>query len=218
MASVVAPPKLKPPAGGPPVGPTGGGFGGGSGGDGSRGRRDDGAAAVHRYKTGMWVALGGIVMVFAAFTSAYVVRKGMSFDWRPIRLPSILWLNTAVLLASSFTIEKARREWESCLSWLTATSVLGLVFLTGQYLAWRQLAAAGVYLASNPSSSFFYLLTGAHGLHLLGGILALFYVVLAAWQRRVWVNKRAAVETTALYWHFMDGLWLYVFLLLQVGR
>ena len=165
----------------------------------------------------MWLALGAVVMVFAAFTSAYVVRKGVSLDWRPIALPSILWLNTVVLLASSLTIERARRDRNSCLPWLTVTSMLGAVFLGGQYLAWRQLRTNGVYLASNPSSSFFYLLTGAHGLHILGGMLALFYVVVQAWRRAEWANRQAAVEATALYWHFMDGLWIYLFFLLQVG-
>jgi len=203
MATLVAPPK-------PPV--TGDG---GYGGDGSGGRRDDGASAIRRYKTGTWLGLGAIVMLFAAFTSAYVVRQGMSSDWRAIRLPSILWLNTAIIVASSLTFERARRDKQPSLLWLAATSILGVVFLAGQYVAWQQLRAAGVFLASNPSSSFFYLLTGAHGLHIVGGILALFYVVGKAWMAAAWVNRQAAVEATALYWHFMDGLWVYLFLLLK---
>jgi cytochrome c oxidase subunit 3 len=161
-------------------------------------------------------------MLFAAFTSAYVVRKGMSLDWRATALPSILWLNTAVLLASSYTIERARREWDSSVSWLGATTGLGLVFLAGQFVAWRELKAAGIYLASNPSSSFFYLLTGAHGVHLLGGVLAMLSVCWKAWRahnKQVdWPNRRAAIESTAIYWHFMDGLWVYVLVLLIVGR
>lgn len=218
MASLVTTPKPKAPSGPPGKNGHSGNGGHGEGGNGSRGGPDEGALAIHRYKTGMWLGLGAVVMVFAAFTSAYVVRKGLSNDWRSIPLPSMLWLNTAVILASSVTIERARREQESSRSWLVATSVLGLVFLAGQYVAWRQLAAAGVYLASNPSSSFFYLLTGAHGVHILGGILALFYVVFQAWRRAVWSRRQAAVEATALYWHFMDGLWIYIFLLLLMGR
>ena len=208
MATLVAPPK--PPAAPPPLD---GGFGG-------RDRRgpDDAALWLRRYKTGMWLGLGAVVMVFAAFTSAYVVRQGLSSDWRPISLPPILWLNTAVILASSATIERAKRDRHPCLSWLAATSALGLIFLAGQYIAWQQLRSAGVYLASNPSSSFFYLLTGAHGLHIMGGILALFYVVSKAWLRPLWTRQQAAVEAMALYWHFMDGLWLYLFFLLKVGR
>ncbi len=214
MASVVAPPQPKAPAGG------GGGLVGGSGEDRWRGGegRDDAAPSVRRYKIGMWLGMGAMVMMFAAFTSAYVVRKGLSNDWRSIRLPSILWLNTAVLAASSVTFERARRNRAGYLRWLAATSALGALFLGGQYLAWRQLSASGVYLASNPSSSFFYLLTGAHGLHLLGGIIALGYVLLRASRQTAWAGRPAAIETTALYWHFMDGLWIYLLLLLTLGR
>ncbi|MBI3695922.1 MAG: cytochrome c oxidase subunit 3 [Acidobacteria bacterium] len=205
MATLVAPPK-------PPVTGHGGGYG-----DGRGGGRDGGALAIRRYKTGTWLGLGAVVMLFAAFTSAYVVRQGMSSDWRAIRLPSILWLNTAVIVVSSLTFERARRDRQSALLWLGATSILGVVFLAGQYVAWQQLRAAGVFLASNPSSSFFYLLTGAHGVHIVGGILALLYVLGKAWTVGGWVNRQAAVEATALYWHFMDGLWVYLFFLLKVG-
>ncbi len=199
-----------------PIGTSGnGGYGSGNG---SGGGPDDGALAVRRYKTGMWLGLGAIVMVFSAFTSAYVVRKGMSNDWRSIPFPPVLWLNTAVLLASSLTFERAKRERESALSWLNATAALGTIFLAGQYIAWLALRASGVFLASNPSSSFFYLLTAAHGLHILGGILALFYAVFRTWRRHVWPRRRAVVEATALYWHFMGGLWLYIFVLLWIGR
>jgi cytochrome c oxidase subunit III len=239
MASTLAPPKPKVPASAPPGG-NGSGRGGFDGGDGSYGGPPDEASlTLLRYKTGTWLLLAGVVMFFAAFTSAFLVRRGISFDWRPFHLPAILWLNTVILIASSFTIDRARREvkrprssglspaegsgspavaGDACLSWLAATSVLGLIFLAGQYIAWRELRTAGVYVASNPASSFFYLLTGAHGLHILGGIVALTYVVLSAWRRPSWPRKRAAVEATALYWHFMDGLWVYLFLLLQIGR
>ncbi len=215
MASVLTPPKPKPPVGPPSGGHRdNGGFGGGNG---SGGGPDD-AFVLRRYKTGVWLGLGAIVMVFSAFTSAYVVRKGMSNDWRVVRAPSILWLNTAVLLASSLTFERAKRERESTLSWLNATAALGAIFVAGQVIAWLQLRASGVFLASNPSSSFFYLLTGAHALHILGGILALLYVVFRRWRRHTWPRRQAAVEATALYWHFMDGLWVYIFVLLWIGR
>lgn len=204
MATVLAPPKPQPPAGGPPVPPEGGGFGGGGG------RRDDGTPGIQRYQTGMWLFLCAVTMVFAGFVSAYVVRRGMSNDWRPLAKPPVLWFNTVVLLASSVTIEQARRRAGAAGAWLGITSLLGAVFLVGQSIAWMQLRAAGVFLASNPSSSFFYLLTGAHGLHLLGGVVALSYVALR--------GGRAAIEATTLYWHFMDGLWLFVFALVFVWR
>lgn len=98
-----------------------------------------------------------------------------------------------------------------------ATTVLGLAFLAGQYIAWRQLAAAGVYIASNPSSSFFYLLTAAHAAHLVGGLAALLYVLTRGWAylRR---SSGIAASVTGVYWHFMDGLWVFLLLVLQMGR
>ena len=161
------------------------------------------------YLLGMWLALGGITMVFISFTSALIVRRGVSLDWRPTAIPPVLWLNTAILVLSSLTIDSARRALRDDLQaafkkWWWMTTVLGVAFLAGQVLAWKQLAAAGVYLSTNPSSSFLYLLSGAHGLHLLGGVSALLAVAL---RRKV---SRIPVESIAIYWHFMDGLWLYV--------
>ncbi len=223
MASVLTPPKPKPPQLADPAGPGGGRGEGGGGGDNFRRGPDpdEGALAIQRYRLGVWVGLGAVAMLFAAFTSAFVVRKGMAFDWRPLAMPPVLWLNTVIILASSFTMERARRgerDREDSLSWLAATTALGLVFVAGQLVAWHQLRVAGVFLASNPSSSFFYLLTGAHGLHIAGGILALLYVSLSAWRRTFWPRRRAAIEATTIYWHFMDGLWVYLFVLLQIGR
>lgn len=190
--------------------------------DGSRGP-DPGAEAVVRYKLGAWGGIAGIVMVFAAFTSAMVVRSGISGDWAPFDLPRILWLSTALLLASSYTIEKAKRLLRSGAEdglrrWLAVTLALGTLFIVSQWIGWQALADKGVYLASNPSSSFFYLLTAAHAAHILGGILALSYAVFRVWSPAVWVTRRATVEATAIYWHFMDGLWVYLLLLLTFWR
>ncbi len=200
--------------GGTPPPPEGGDDGGGSG----------GAAAVPRraYFTAISLGLAAILMFFMALTSSYIVRKGLGGDWQPVRLPPILWLNTLVLLASSATIEIARRqqaaaETGSFRRWWALTTGLGIVFLAGQVQAWRQLAAAGVFLATNPSSSFFYLLTAAHGLHLLGGIAVLVYVAFRAWQYSR-ITQGTAAELAAIYWHFMDGLWIFLFLLLYLGR
>jgi cytochrome c oxidase subunit 3 len=168
----------------------------------------------------MWFALTGIVMLFAAFTSALVVRKGMSFDWVPVRVPRILWLNTCVLLMSSAALELSRRSLRAGTAkaftrWLAAALVLGLGFLAGQLIAWRELAARGIYLASNPGSSFFYVLTAAHGFHLLGGVVALAYVVVRARPIALGEARRTPVDVTAIYWHFMDALWIYVFFVLM---
>ncbi|PYV06379.1 MAG: hypothetical protein DMG26_03250 [Acidobacteria bacterium] len=226
MEPVVAPAKPETPAGIDNLGRNGDGFGGGDrfggggGGPDSRGW----AGSVRVYRTGMWMALAAIVMLFAAFTSALVVRKGISNDWVATALPRVLWLNTAVLIASSVTFEFSRRSLAGDPSfsarrfsrWLYVTLALGLAFIAGQLIAWRELASRGVYLATNPSSSFFYLLTGAHGLHLLGGIVALFYVALRARQLALAPAKRVVVDVTAIYWHFMDALWIYILLLLTV--
>jgi cytochrome c oxidase subunit 3 len=196
-----------------PGGAAGGGFGGG------------GAVPRHParlYVTGLTMALAAILMFFMALTSAYVVRKGLGGDWRSLALPHVLWLNTLILLVSSATIERARRRLAGAdLSgfryWWGVTTTLGLLFLLGQLLAWRQLVQQGVYLASNPSSSFFYVLTAAHGLHLLGGIVALLAVGLRPW-RRARMSRATAAELASIYWHFMDGLWVFLLLLLYLGR
>ena len=171
------------------------------------------------YRLGMWFALTGIVMLFAAFTSALVVRKGMSFDWVLFRVPRVLWLNTFLLMASSVTLELSRRSLSAgaaneFIRWLSATLVLGLSFLGGQLIAWRELASRGIYLSTNPGSSFFYVLTATHGIHLLGGVVALAYVFLNARRIAFGRARRTPVDVAAIYWHFLDALWIYVFFML----
>jgi cytochrome c oxidase subunit III len=172
--------------------------------------------------TGIWVVLFAITMTFAAFSSALIVRKGSSLDWRHFTLPSILYFTTILLLASSVTLEVARRrvavfmgglksEVESPARWLYVTLLLGLLFVAGQYVAWLQLSAQGVFLATNPSSSFFYVLTAAHALHVLGGLGGIIYVIRKLSKS---VLRRSTLDATARYWHFMDVLWLYLLLLL----
>jgi cytochrome c oxidase subunit III len=134
----------------------------------------------------------------------------------------VVWFNTAILLISSITIIVARRKLESgereaFRTWWTVTTGLGLLFLAGQFIAWRGLAAAGMLLATNPSSSFFYLLTAAHGAHLAGGIFALFYVTFRQWKRSR-ISQATAAGLTSIYWHFMDGLWVFLLVLLTLGR
>ena len=207
-------------------GPGGGGSSGdgGDGGDGEGGRGDSsGATRVPQraYITGMFIALAGILMFFMAFVSAYIVRKDMpNSAWIPLQVPRVLWLNTLVLIASSLTLARAHNRFtakdeEGFRHWWATTTSLGILFVAGQIIAWRQLAAQGIFLASNPSSSFFYVFTGAHGLHLLGGILALLYVQFRATRK---VARGTAIEVVSMYWHFMDGLWVFLFLLLYLGR
>jgi cytochrome c oxidase subunit 3 len=204
-----------------------GGNGSGGNGGGGGGKGDDRQFRDDRGRLGMWVGLASILMLFTALTSAYIVRAGMSDDWRPIQAPGFLWASTALILASSVTFHLARRaiksfEVKTYTLWVTVTGLLGLGFLTTQLLAWRQLVTQGVYLASNPHSSFFYVLTGTHAVHLLGGILGLVYLLARTWNklpaRDAILKRQKAAGVIALYWHFMDGLWLYLFLLLFLWR
>src|SRR5262249_19730688 len=124
-----------------------------------------------RYRLGTWVALASIVMLFTSLSSAYVVRSGVMNDWFPIAVPRVMFGSTTLILLSSVSMEIARRKLKRGLSesysrYLLLTTVLGFGFLVSQVVAWRQLAKQGIYLASNPYSSFFYLLTGAHAVHL----------------------------------------------------
>jgi cytochrome c oxidase subunit 3 len=192
---------------------------------------------LRRNRMGMAVALAPIVMLFVAFTSAYIVRQGLGEDWRATELPDILWINTIILLASSLTLELARRSLTreaalaevpsvpgvapvtpSAVPWLPITLVLGLGFLAGQWMAWSQLARQGIFISSNPSSSFIYLLTGAHAVHLAGGVLALAYAAATAVLSRAGERRRMVVDVTSWYWHFMAVLWIYIFALLQFAK
>lgn len=180
-------------------------------------------AGESRYRLGVWIGLASVVMVFTAFTSSLVVRKGLSNDWVSIQFPALMYVNTLVLIFSSATLELAKHSLRrdnrpAFLRWWTTTTLLGAGFLAGQVLVWKQLAAAGIFLSSNPSSSFFYLLTAAHGVHLVGGILALLGILIAAARRRITARRRDPAEAAAIYWHFMDGLWVYLFVLLLVWR
>jgi cytochrome c oxidase subunit 3 len=172
--------------------------------------------------TAIWVVLFAITMMFAAFTSALIVRKGSSLDWRTFTLPSILYFNTLLLVASSVTLEVSRRrvaafmggrksQVESPARWLYITLFLGLLFVAGQYVAWSQLSAEGLYLATNPSCSFFYVLTATHALHVLGGLGGLVRVI-----RKLSgsILRRSTLDATSYYWHFMGVLWLYLLFLL----
>lgn len=179
------------------------------------------------YYTGVQLALAGIIMFFMALTSSFLVRKGLGNDWISFQLPQIIWVNTLVLLASSATLEIARRYLRNSedfgaaanfRNWWGLTTALGLVFLGGQFLAWRELAAQGVFLSTNPSSSFFYLLTALHGLHLAGGIVALLVVMFRSWRRANGLTQATAAGLVGMYWHFMDGLWLFLLALLYLGR
>ena len=213
--------------------------GGGGDGDGAPHYRD----RRRRYRLGMIVGMAAIVMFFVSLTSAYIVRQGIGnwdyktqrygTDWGSLRVPGILWINTLILLVSSITMEMARRRTlaravtasqfgidgeQQTTPWLGITAVLGIGFIAGQAMAWKDLTSQGIFFSTNPSSSFFYLLTISHGLHLLGGVLALLYASVTTVLSRPLETKAMVVDVTALYWHFMDALWIYIFALLLIMK
>jgi len=197
----------------PPVGRNGGG---------DDGKRPRGwKPSPRRYYTGMALGIVSILMFFMVLASAFLVRRGGG-NWVPVRIPVLMWFNTGVLLASSVTLESARRRLSRGRVaafknlWLVTTG-LGVAFLVGQVAAWRQLVAQGIYLASNPASSFFYIFTGAHALHLFGGVVALLYVGKRNFDQAQ-VSRTVAAEVTSHYWHFMDALWLFLLALLYLGK
>jgi cytochrome c oxidase subunit III len=221
----------------------------GDGGDHSQGSNyPNYGARLRRARLGLICAIATVSMVFVSLTSAYVVRQGLPTfdgatnsyvrDWGMVQLPWVLlFVNTALLLISSVTMEFARRDItrraalapvrsipgislgdEDRFPWLGITVLLGLGFLTGQWLAWGELKARGFFVNTNPNSSFVYLLTAAHAVHLAGGIVALIWAAVTSLLHRPIEARRIVVDVTAWYWHFMAVLWVYVFALLGLVR
>jgi cytochrome c oxidase subunit 3 len=198
----------------PPIWPEDNGHGDGSG-------EWAGSFPLSKGQIGLWVLLTGIIMLFAGLSSAYIVLRGVP-AWQNIALPSLLWPNTAVLILSSITLELSRRsvrqnQVQSMKRWLGVSAVLGAAFVAGQLAAWRQLVNAGVHLPSTLQSSFFYILTGLHGLHILGGIIALGLVLIKAKRNQLNRFSHEPLRLCATYWHVIDALWVYLFLLLLLS-
>lgn len=206
-----------------------------------RGPRD----LLTRCRMGLGAVMAGDLIFFVSLILAfYAPQHGGNIhiddqyilDWRPLTVPPILWLNTAVLLLSACTMEMARRsvfreldvmeEWlglgrpttKRALPWLVATLVLGCLFITGQLIAWRQLYGEGVFMASNPNSHFFYLVTGAHTLHLLLGAGALLVALVALLSSQRMEIRQVVVDIAAWYWHILGVLWLLLFGLLLLAQ
>lgn len=166
------------------------------------------------YRVGLCAVCFSIFALFTTLVLAYYWRSRTPPYWDPIPLPRVLWLSTALILASSAMFEVARRVfhrglWRLASHLLLATASLGAGFLASQLTAWRELVARGAYLTENPYSSFFYLFTGFHALHLIGGLVALFVVLLARSKRR------ELVDVVAYYWHFLAVLWIALFAVLE---
>jgi cytochrome c oxidase subunit 3 len=173
-------------------------------------------------RAGLAVLILSTAVVFAAFTIAFGVRRSAE-DWHAIPIPSVIPFNTAILIASSVALHQSRRALNQRLRgrfnfWWSAGTLLGCAFLGGQAYAWTQLRAAGFFLGSAPASSFFYVMTAAHAAHLLGGLGALFYVEVQALRLRLGPAKRTVIEVAAIYWHFLDAVWLALVFLIYFWR
>lgn len=167
-----------------------------------------------------WLLLTGIAMLFAGFSSAFIVLRGVP-SWEGIQLPWLVWGNTLILLASSGTLELSRRAVKAgspaFRQWLAVTGILGVTFVAGQIQLWRQMTASGMDLASTIHSSFFYVMSGIHALHILGGLIGLALVIAKAYSGRLSSTSFEPLRLCATYWHFMAGVWLYLLLLLVLA-
>jgi cytochrome c oxidase subunit 3 len=200
---------------------------------------------LRRYRIGLLVSVVSIYFLFFAITIVFILRYNggkfdpntveVTHDWQHVELPGILWLNTLLLLASSLTLERARKQvfneqavmadWlgiepgtrEASLPWLCVSVFLGLGFLIGQVVAWSQLHAQGIYAANNTAGSFFYIVTATHAAHLSGGLIALIWATIAGWYMTL-QSRQITVDVSTWYWHAMGLLWVYIFALLHFLR
>jgi len=172
--------------------------------------------AMNPKKFALWLFMISIVMMFAALTSAYIVRKGDG-NWRMFELPVLFWYSTAVVILSSVGMQigvmAARKDQMAKLKWgLLSTFILGVLFLSGQFYSWKELIVGNVYFTGgNPSESFIYVLTGVHWLHLVSGLIFLGIVLFDVLKLKVHSRNMNRIEMCATYWHFLGGLWVYLF-------
>ena len=174
--------------------------------------REESPSSLPAAKIGLGVFLAVVGSLFALFISAYSMRMNM-VDWRALPVPRLLWFNTGVLVLSSVALHWAylaarRNDIDGVIAGLCAGGAFAVTFLVGQLLAWRELSVAGYFLASNPANSFFYLITAVHGLHLMGGLVALGRTTAKVWRGAEATQVRLSTELCAIYWHFLLLVWL----------
>jgi cytochrome c oxidase subunit 3 len=178
--------------------------------------------AMNPKKFALWLFIVSVVMIFASLTSAYIVRQAEG-NWVLFELPRLFWINTGVILVSSITMHwgylSAKRDNLEMVKIATAvTTILGIAFLVGQYMAWGELVANSIHLVGNPSGSFVYILSGLHGLHIVGGVVFLLILLALTFKYKVHSKALNQIEMCATYWHFLGGLWLYLFVFLLLNR
>jgi cytochrome c oxidase subunit 3 len=170
----------------------------------------------------MWLFVVSIVMLFAAFTSAYLVRKAEG-NWVEFEMPSLFSYSTGVLILSSISmhyslIAAKKDQFNALRTSISITFVLGLLFLVMQFYGWIQLVEMNVYFVGNPSGSFVYVLSGLHGLHLISGLIVLVFALVAAFRLKINAKQLTQIKICATYWHFLDALWLYLFVFLMINN
>jgi cytochrome c oxidase subunit 3 len=178
--------------------------------------------AMNPKKFAMWIFIGSVVMLFASLTSAYIVRQSEG-NWVYFDLPFVFTVSTVVILASSITMQLAywsakKDNLSQVKLMVTATTILGVAFLVLQFFGWKDLVANNIYLVGNPSGSFLYVITGLHGLHLISAVIFLFIVFASAMRFKVHSKSLLQIEMCTTYWHFLGGLWLYLFVFLLLYR
>lgn len=174
---------------------------------------------IHPHKFTLWVAIGSILMMFAGLTSAYIVKRSQA-SWLMLEIPVIFWYSTAAILASSLTVHLSlkalkAREMMAYRRWLMITAVLGVLFLVLQIVGFKQFGANDIRLigaGSNASYSFLLAISGLHGLHVLGGVIALVVIAILALRTTTRNYNTIPLEVAATYWHFVDALWIYLFI------
>lgn len=178
--------------------------------------------SMHPQKFALWLFLVSIVMLFAAFTSAYIVRRGEG-NWLDFDLPALFSYTSVVIVLSSITMQwayvSAKKDNLDMLKVaLSLTTVLGIAFLVGQWYAWGDLVDKDVYFVGNPSGTFIYVLTGVHGVHLISGVIFLIIVLISSFRYKVHSKSLLRIEMCATYWHFLGALWLYLFFFLSYNQ
>ncbi|MCS7298244.1 MAG: cytochrome c oxidase subunit 3 [Bacteroidia bacterium] len=178
---------------------------------------------LHPKELLLWLYLGATAMLFAGFTSAYLVQRFSEY-WKTFDIPVVFWVNTVILVGSSFTLWWAQRGYRRGDPWqlqvgLMATMVMGVVFLLGQFLGWQLLVRQGLFLAGNhKGASYFYVLSGLHGLHLIAGLIVIGYWTYKALRYQVGSESWLGLRLAGIFWHGLDLLWLYLVVFLQINQ
>jgi len=184
--------------------------------------RDRSAMGMNPSKFIVWLFIVTITMLFAALTSAYIVKQSGG-DWLNFNLPGMFWITSIIIIVSSITMQLALKSakedrFTGIKTYLILTILLGVAFLFGQYQSWKQLVEMDVYFVGNPAGSFLYVLTGLHAVHIISGLIFLLLVISSSFKLKIYSKSLIRIEMCTTYWHFLGGLWLYLFLFLKLNH